>query len=161
MLRRVAIVVASSVLVLAGSAAVLRAIDFGSQNQPLISQAPDRPARRELGLMRELNLSADQMTKIQQIRLRYRDGLQRDRAAARQAQQELRTLMAGKATDNEIQEKFRQLQALRTKTAEMQFNSMLEMRNVLTLEQRQKFAERMEKRRGETYDRFRERAAGI
>lgn len=161
MLRRVAIVAASSVLVLAGSAAVLRAIDFGGQTQPLISQAPDRPARREMGLMRELNLSADQMTNIQQIRSRYRDQLQQDRAAARQAQQELRTLMAGNAPDNQIRDKFRQLQALRTKAAEAQFNSMLEMRNVLTLEQRQKFAERMEKRRGDMRDRVRERLLGI
>jgi periplasmic protein CpxP/Spy len=161
MLRRVAIVAASTVLVLAGSAAVLRAIDFGSQNQSFISQAPDQSGKREMGLMRELNLSADQMNQIQQIRSRYRDQLQRDRTAARQAQQELRTLMAGNATDEQIREKFRQVQALRTKTAEAQFNSMLEMRNVLTPEQRQKFAERMEKRRGEMRERFRERMPGV
>lgn len=155
MLRRVAIVAASTVLVLAGSAAVLRAIDFGGQNQPgLISQAPDRPAKRDMGLMRELNLSVDQMNKIQQIRSRYRDELQRDRTAARQAQQELRTLMAGNARDEEIREKFRQVQSLRAKAAEAQFNSMLEMRDVLSVEQRQKFAERMEKRRGEMRERI-------
>ncbi|MCU0548183.1 MAG: Spy/CpxP family protein refolding chaperone [Leptolyngbya sp. Prado105] len=160
MLRRVAIVVASTVLVLVGSAAVLQAIDFRNPNER-IAQAPDRPGKRGMGLMRDLNLSSDQMTRIQQIRSRYRDQLERDRTTARQAQQELRTLMAGNATDDQIRDKFRQVQALRTRTAEAQFNSMLEMRGVLTPEQRQKFAERMEKRRGEMREQGRDRMPGI
>jgi protein CpxP len=162
MLRRVAIVAASTVLVLVGSAAVLRAIDFGSQNSSAIAQAPtERPGKRGLGLMRDLNLSVEQMKSIQQIRSRYRDQLESDRTAARQAQQELRKLMAGNAKDDEIRDKFRQVQSLRAKAAEAQFNSMLEMRGVLTQEQRQKFAERMEKQRGEMRERFRERMPGI
>ncbi|MBW4439719.1 MAG: Spy/CpxP family protein refolding chaperone [Plectolyngbya sp. WJT66-NPBG17] len=167
MLRRVAIVVASTVMVLVGSAAVLRAVDFRqAQSNDAIAQAPDRPApnrsgRGEMGLMRELNLSADQMTKIQQIRTRYRDELKSDRDAARQAQQELRTLMAGTATDNQIREKFRQVKDLRAKAADAQFNSMLEIRNVLSPEQRQKFADRMEKQRGGMRDRLPGRTPGI
>jgi periplasmic protein CpxP/Spy len=153
MLRRIAIVAASTVLVFVGSAAVLRAIDFG--NQP-VAQAPDGRSR---GFMRDLNLSTDQMSKIQQIRSRYRDQLESDRTSARQAQQELRQLMAGSAADDQIREKFRQVQSLRAKTAEAQFNSMLEMRSILTPEQRQKFAQRMEKRRTEM--RGRERMPGI
>lgn len=157
MLRRVAIVVTSAVLVLAGSAAVLRAVD-SQQAQPnkLIAQAPipNRPGRGEMGLIRDLNLSADQMAKIQQIRSRYRDELKNDRDAARQAQQELQTLMAGTATDTQIREKFRQVKDLRAKAADAQFNSMLEIRNVLSVEQRQKFADRMEKKRGGMRDRL-------
>jgi Spy/CpxP family protein refolding chaperone len=114
-----------------------------------------------MGLMRELNLSADQMTRIQQVRTRYRDELKRDRDAARQAQQELRTLMAGTASDNQIREKYRQVKDLRAKAADVQFNSMLEMRNVLTPEQRQKFAERMDKQRGGMRDRMPERSPGL
>ncbi|BAU13153.1 putative Spy protein [Leptolyngbya sp. NIES-3755] len=155
MLRRVAIVVASTVLIVVGSAAVLRAIDFRQSNH-FIAQAPspgDRPGRGEMGLLRELNLSADQTSRIQQIRSRYRDQMKRDRDAARQAQQELRTLMAGTANDDQIREKFRQVKELRTKAADAQFNSMLEIRNVLTPEQRQRFAERMEQRRGRMRDR--------
>lgn len=162
MLRRVAIVVASSVLVLVGSAAVLRAIDFRQPDS--ISQVPpagDRPGRGEMGLMRELNLSADQMSRIQQIRSRYREQLKSDRDAARQAQQELRTLMAGTASDVQIREKYRQVKELRTKIADAQFNSMLEIRNVLNPEQRQRFAQRMEQRRGRMRDRLPERNPGI
>lgn len=150
MLRRIAIGAASTVLVLAASAAVLRAVDFrSSRSTEAIAQhspTPNRSAKSETGLMRELNLSADQMTKIQQIRSRYRDQLKRDRDAARQAQQELRTLMAGTASDDQIREQYRQVKDLRAKAADTQFNSMLEIRNVMTPEQRQKFAQRMERR---------------
>lgn len=149
MLRRVGIVVASTILVLVGSAAVLRAIDF-RQSQAAIAQAPtnNHPAKGEMRLLSELNLSADQMNRIQQIRSRDRDQLNSDRDAARQAQQDLRTLMAGTASDDQIREKYSQVKALRTKIADAQFNSMLEIRDVLSPEQRQKFAQRMEQRRG-------------
>ncbi|MER3434769.1 MAG: Spy protein [Leptolyngbya sp. ERB_1_1] len=167
MLRRVAIIAASAVLALVGSAAVLRAVDFRQAQltdpiaQAPSSPAPNRPGRGEMGLMRELNLSADQMTKIQQIRTRYRDELQNDREAARKAQQELRTLMAGTATDDQIREKYRQVKDLRAKAADAQFNSMLEIRNVLNPEQRQKFADRMEKQRGRMRGRFPGRTPGV
>lgn len=162
MLRRAAIVVASTVLVVVGSAAVLRAIDF-RQSNAVIAQAPsqgDRPGRGEMGLLRDLNLSADQMNRIQQIRSRYREQLKSDRDAARQAQQELRTLMAGSASDDQIREKFRQVRDLRTKLADAQFSSMLEIRNVLTPEQRQRFAQRMEQRGGRMRDRLPGRTPG-
>ncbi|MBE9011397.1 Spy/CpxP family protein refolding chaperone [Pseudanabaenaceae cyanobacterium LEGE 13415] len=163
MLRRVAIVVASTIFVVVGSAAVLRAIDFRQSND-VIAQAPspsDRPGRGEMGLLRELNLSPDQLNRIQQIRSRYRDQMKSDRDAARQAQQELRTLMAGSASDDQIREKFRQVKELRTKVADAQFNSMLEIRNVLTPEQRQRFAQRMEQRRGRMRDRLPVQSPGI
>ncbi|HTL88715.1 MAG TPA: Spy/CpxP family protein refolding chaperone [Leptolyngbya sp.] len=156
MLRRASIIVASTALVLVGGAAVLR--EVGTRQAQSVEMretpTPNRPGQGEMGLMRELNLSADQMSKIQQVRTRYRDELKRDRDAARQAQQELRTLMAGNATDDQIREKYRQVKDLRTKIADAQFNSMLEMRNVLTPEQRQKFAARMDKQRGGMYDRM-------
>ena len=173
MLRRVVLVAASTVLVLIGGAAVLRSVDV-RQAQSVemrdaemrdaemrsIAQAPNRPNKGEMGLMRELNLSSDQMTKIQQIRTRYRDQLKSDRDSARQAQQDLRTLMAGNATDDQIRDKYRQVKDLRAKVADAQFNSTLEIRNVLAPEQRQKFAARMEKRRGEMRDRVPNRAPG-
>ena len=163
MLRRAVMIAASTVLILIGGAAVLRSVDTRQAQSVEMkdsAQTPNRPARNEMGLMRELNLSADQMTKIQQVRTRYRDQLKSDRDAARQAQQELRTLMAGTATDDQIREKYRQVKDLRAKAADTQFNSMLEMRNVLTPEQRQKFAERMDKQRGEAPDRMPGRTPG-
>ncbi|MDX2098091.1 MAG: Spy/CpxP family protein refolding chaperone [Leptolyngbyaceae cyanobacterium bins.59] len=96
------------------------------------------------GFLRDLNLSQDQIQKIQAIRNQYKDRMNQRRQAFQQAQRELRTLMAGTASRGQVQEKFRQVQSLRQQLEELHFNSMLEMREVLTPEQRQKFADRMQ-----------------
>ncbi|MGV0028255.1 Spy/CpxP family protein refolding chaperone [Phormidesmis priestleyi] len=115
-----------------------------------VAQSPAAPPikQRGMGWLRDLDLSADQMQKIRSIRGQYQDKLMSQRQAARQAQRELRILMAGDASVEEIRQKYREVQTLHQQVADTQFNSMLEMRQVLTPQQRQKFAERMEQRRG-------------
>jgi Spy/CpxP family protein refolding chaperone len=103
---------------------------------------------RGMGWLRDLDLSPDQMQKIQSIRGQYQDKLVSQRQAARQSQRELRTLMAGDASVDAIRQKYREAQTLKQQVANTQFDSMLEMRQVLTPQQRQKFAERMEQKRG-------------
>ncbi|NJR49148.1 MAG: Spy/CpxP family protein refolding chaperone [Leptolyngbyaceae cyanobacterium CSU_1_3] len=102
-----------------------------------------------MGWLRDLNLSSEQMQQMRSIRGRYKNQLMSKRQAARQAQQELRSLMSGGATAGQIREKYRQAQTLHQQLADTQFNSLLEMREILTPQQRQKFAERMERHRRE------------
>ncbi|KAM3115815.1 Spy/CpxP family protein refolding chaperone [Phormidesmis sp. 146-33] len=112
-----------------------------------VAQSPDPLVRqRGMGWLRDLDLSPDQMQKMRSIRKQYQDKLVSQRQAARQSQQELRTLMAGDASVEAIRQKYREAQTLRQQVADTQFNSMLEMRQVLTPQQRQKFAERMDQR---------------
>lgn len=98
------------------------------------------------GWLERLNLTPDQKQRIQSIRQRYKDPLKQRRAALRQARQELRSLMAGNASQNQIQDKFRQVQSLQQQLAEVQFNSMSEIREILTPEQRQRLAQIMQDR---------------
>jgi periplasmic protein CpxP/Spy len=114
-----------------------------------VAQSPVVPPMRQpgMGWLRDLDLSPDQMQKIRAIRGQYQEKLMSQRQAARQAQRELRTLMAGDASIEEIRQKYRTVQTLHQQVADTQFNSLLEMRQVLTPPQRQKFAERMEQRR--------------
>lgn len=158
MIRRTAIVAASTAIALVSGAVIYKTVEHRqAQAQAIawsdsIAQASpgDRPASSDrMRGLQDLNLSADQMTRIQQIRTRYREQLKGDRDALRQADQDLRSLMAGTASDDQIRAKQRQVRDLRIKLGDAQFNSMLEMRNVLTPEQRQKFAQRMEKRRSD------------
>lgn len=106
----------------------------------------DPMQRPGMGWLQELNLSNDQMQRIQTIRQQYRDRIRADREAARQAQQELRRLMASNLPSDRVRDQYRQTQAAREKAAATQFESMLAMREVLTVEQRQKLAEHMQKR---------------
>jgi Spy/CpxP family protein refolding chaperone len=56
--------------------------------------------------------------------------------------------MASTASQNQIREKYRQVETLKQQVADIKFESMLAMREVLTPEQRRQFAERKQNRWG-------------
>jgi periplasmic protein CpxP/Spy len=115
-----------------------------------IAQASPRfgkPPRE--GWLRELNLSRDQIQKIREIRDRYKERLTQQRQAARQAQKELRELVSGNASPEQIRQKHDQAQSLQQELASTRIESMLAIREVLTVEQRQKLSEVM-RQRGQT-----------
>jgi periplasmic protein CpxP/Spy len=119
---------------------------FGSETLLAQQQQQQRPSQRQEGFLKELNLTPQQISRMQAIRNQSKAQISQRQQAARQAQQELRSLMSGTAPKSQIQDKFRQVQALRQQTAELQFNNLLEMREILTPEQRRKFSESMAKR---------------
>ena len=102
-----------------------------------------RPVRKE-NWLQELNLNKEQIQKIQQIRRQYQDRLTQQRQSVKQAQQSLKDLMASKdASSEQIRQKFNQVQTLQQTLADTRMESMLAIRNVLTIEQRQKLTEFM------------------
>ncbi len=110
------------------------------------TQSPRRSSRpeRKENWLQELNLSKEQIQKIQQIRRQYQDRLTQQRQSVKQAQQSLKDLMAsGSASSEQIRQKFSQVQTSQQTLAETRMESMLAIRNVLTSEQRQKLSELM------------------
>jgi Spy/CpxP family protein refolding chaperone len=95
----------------------------------------------------QLNLTADQKQKMQAVRDRYKDQISQRMQAVRQARQELATMMTGTANASEMREKHRQIMGLRQQLEEVQFESTLAMREVLTPEQRSQLAQMMQQRR--------------
>lgn len=137
-------------------AAVTMAVSAPNQLPQIIAQQPqrpDHPGGNEDRLFEQLNLTQAQKQQIQAIRNQYKGQLTQSRQAVRQAQEELKTLMTGTASANQIREKHRQVLTLRQKLEELQFESMLAMREVLTPEQRKQFGQMMQQRR----DNFRDR----
>lgn len=116
--------------------------DAIAQNQP-----GNRPGGKEGGMFEKLNLSADQKQKMQAIRDRYKDQISQRMQAVRQARQELQVMMAGTGNVSQMREKHRQIMGLRQQLEEVQFESMLGMREVLTPEQRGQLAQLMQQRR--------------
>lgn len=114
------------------------------------------PDPKELGWLKDLNLSADQVQKMRAIHNQYKDKISQGRQSARQSRQELQALMAGEASEAQIREKYSQVKTLKQQVADAQFESILATRNVLNPEQRRKFASRMLKRQ-QPGDRPRER----
>ncbi|MGI0489013.1 Spy/CpxP family protein refolding chaperone [Pantanalinema rosaneae CENA516] len=142
-------------LILALGATVTFATAPSLSPQP-IAQRPTG-SESDRGWLRQLNLTPDQLKQIRAIRSRYKEPLEDKRQALRQARQELQTLMSGNASTAEIQQKFDQIQPLRQELMRMQFNSLLEIRQVLTVEQRQKFGDIQQRRHGNVRNRLRER----
>ena len=109
------------------------------------TQSP-RSARKE-NWLQELNLSKEQIQKIQAIRRQYQDRLTQQRQSVKQAQQALKDLMAsGDASSEQIRQKFNQVQTMQQTLADTRMESMLAIRTVLTVEQRQKMTELMRQR---------------
>ncbi len=109
----------------------------------LQSPRRSRPQRKE-NWLQELNLNKEQIQKIQAIRRQYQDRLTQQRQSVKQAQQALKDLMAsGDAPSEQIRQKFNQVQTMQQTLADTRMESMLAIRNVLTVEQRQKLTELM------------------
>ena len=127
-----------------------------SPNPPAPDSNAKNPDAREMGWLKDLNLSADQVQKMHAIRSQYKDKISQGRQTVRQSRQELQALMASDASEAQIREKYQQVKTLKQQVADAQFESMLATRNVLNLEQRRKFASHMLKQRQNEGDRPRE-----
>ena len=131
-----------------GSATAATAVPNPVEPQTIAqNQRPNRPGGKQGGMFDQLNLSADQKQKMQAVRDRYKDQVSQRMQAVRQARQELETMMAGTASASQMREKHRQIIGLRQQLEEVQFESTLAMREVLTPEQRSQLAQMMQQRR--------------
>lgn len=97
-------------------------------------------------LMEQLNLSQAQMQELEEIQQKYQEQFSQQRQELHQAQEELSELMVGTASTGQIRNKYRQVSRLRQQMGNLHFESFLEMREVLTPEQRRQFAEQMQRR---------------
>jgi len=145
-----------------GSAVALA--DTNPPSPQVFAQKPDgsmRPQRvgdsrgvsHRSRLMQELNLTQEQMQRLDALHQQSKKQMEQPRQALRQAKQDLANLMASNADENAIRAKHNQLQQLQQQMANVRFQNMLEMRKVLTPEQRQRFAQLMQQRRGNSRNR--------
>ncbi|MEW6491552.1 MAG: Spy/CpxP family protein refolding chaperone [Cyanobacteriota bacterium] len=131
-------------LVFGGAIALVKPSSFFSQSmaQNLGEQKPE--VQGELKFMAQLNLTQEQQQKLRRIHTLYKDKIFQRKQAVRQATQELRSLMVGTASSEEIRAKFQEVQTLRQQLEDVSLESMLAMREVFTPTQRNQFARLME-----------------
>ena len=98
----------------------------------------------EFKLMEQLNLTPEQRQKLRGIYYQYKDGIIERKQSVRQATKELRELMVSNASAQEVRAKYKQVEAVRQQLEAASFESMIEMRDVLTPTQRSQFAQLME-----------------
>ncbi len=97
-----------------------------------------------------LRLTASQKQQLLQLRQREKPAQERQRELMQRAEelsQEIAELMGQEVPPTEILRKFDEMQRLRQEAARMQFERLLEMREILTLEQRQRMVSWISRRR--------------
>ena len=104
--------------------------------------------------IQELNLTEQQQRQIREIRQKYQGQISQQQQELKSARQQLRDMMVGTESNSAIRAKHRQVARLKQNLGELRFETMLEMREVLTPEQRRKFAQMIEQRWERARNRF-------
>ncbi|MEL6496030.1 MAG: Spy/CpxP family protein refolding chaperone [Cyanobacteria bacterium J06623_7] len=137
------------------NAAELKQIDQ-NQDWGIEMRNPTTIARRgkkgDLGakmerLLQQLDLTAEQSQQIETIKERSRTAMEGLREQLQAQRQEMRSLLASEATTEEIRARHQETQNLHQQLGNNRFATMLEIREILTLEQRAEMAELIDSRR--------------
>ncbi|NEQ83828.1 MAG: periplasmic heavy metal sensor [Moorea sp. SIO2I5] len=109
-------------------------------------EGQQHPKSSKHRLMRQLKLDQVQRQQLKAIKLEYEESIIDLRQEMSQAKQILSELMVGTADRETIRTQYRQVQLLNQQLGELHFESMLQMREVMTPEQRIQFAQFMRQR---------------
>lgn len=90
-------------------------------------------------LVRELNLTTEQKKEIQAIRRHYQQQIALRTKTIGFLEKQLTEMIAGNNSASAIRAKHRELMILHQQIGDLRFESMLATREILTIEQRQKF----------------------
>lgn len=104
----------------------------------------DMPSGR---VLQQLNLSTEQLQKLKAIRDRDQTPMRELAKQSRQANKELRDLLAGTESSDVIRTKHTQVLNLQQELQKQHFETMLAMREILTPQQRSQLNEIMQKNR--------------
>ena len=88
-----------------------------------------------------------QTDKIMAIRNQNQQEIRQSLQELLNAQEEFNTMISGSETENQLRQKHDQVLRLRKKLAELRFNNILKIREVLTPKQLQQWYKLMEQRR--------------
>ena len=135
------------------------------QDRLFIAQtsSPQPPENRPRGmdnsrerLIEQLKLTNDQKSKVDAIRQKYQEKTKKLRETLRSNEQELNSLLSNNASDRDIRAKHQQVSRNRQEMSNLQFESFLEIRQVLTPAQRTEFSQLMQERRANSRNRGRQ-----
>lgn len=111
--------------------------------------AKSKEAPRAMGMMKvlqQLDLTAEQKEKLKELRKNRKDGGhgKENVEEVRKLRQELKEKFASNASDSELRKINDKMKSLRSSKTDLRFERMMEVRAILTVEQRKKFQDLME-----------------
>ncbi len=148
MLLRPGYILSLLMVTLTGCTAVANSNPVTSQLIPS-PEGQQHPKSTKHRLMRQLKLDQVQRQQLKAIKLEYEDSIIDLRQEVSQAKQTLSDLMVGTADRETIRTQYQQVQLLNQQLGKLHFESMLQMREVMTPEQRIQFAQFMRQRRNQ------------
>lgn len=111
--------------------------------------AGEAPGDRGPRWLQDLDLSPEQLEQMQAIRAQYDDQMRDQHDQLRTARDEMHELLKDPDTSTDrLRQQHAALQTLQQSLGDLRFESMLEMRELLTPAQRATLAERMDQRHG-------------
>jgi Spy/CpxP family protein refolding chaperone len=144
-LRHTLFLAAVPVLLSVGATAAL-AQGFQPDDIQTVAQRGPRGDRAEK-LIEQLDLSEEQAEQIRAIREQSRAANEDLFEEVQQAREQMQSLLSSGASNAELEQQHERMQALHQQMGDRRFQTMLQIREVLTPEQQQQLAELMEQRR--------------
>lgn len=127
---------------------IQESLDMGHVAQRMKHGKRGRRGQHMDKLIQQLDLSPEQSEQVEAIREESKAAAEDLKEQMRSQHEEMKSLMASDASTEEIRIQYQEGQALRQEIGNNRFETMLEIREVLTPEQRAKIAELIEQRRG-------------
>ncbi len=104
--------------------------------------------RDSMGMMiKSLDLSAEQLAKIKELRKNHWDAMKAKRAEMKSGVSGMMSVMSATASEDSLRTDYKKFKALRDELDQERFEMMLSIRKILTDEQRKKASELMQNQR--------------
>lgn len=113
---------------------------------PVVAHGRRNRGRHRDSWLQELNLTLEQLERIQTIKEQSWENMSSLKEQMRAAREEMRSLMAGTGTPQRLRQQHQQIQGIRNQLSNQRFETILAIREVLTPQQRAKMAELIEER---------------
>lgn len=104
-----------------------------------VQRKRDPGERHMRRMIEQLGLTDEQVTQLKAIHEKQREALSHKRDKAKVAQEVLSALLKTDASESELWEKYKILKTARSEMEDLRFKQVLEIRSILTPEQRLKF----------------------
>ncbi len=143
---------------------------FALQNQPSVNHTQVEPSviaqrmdsdsfrerinERRQELQRELNLTSEQSEKIREIHEEAKEDLKDLHQKLKEEREEMRSLLASNANTNRLRQQHEKIQVLKERFDDQRFETMLDVREILTPDQRSQMSELMLERGERRGNRF-------
>lgn len=133
-----------------GLAIVIILVGWGVGDFPSLPRehplAPVALAQTQEGWLQQLDLTPEQLRQIQAIYRRYQEQLSSSRRETLLARRTLGDLLIQNASSEDIRQQYQRFQDLERQVTDLRFEILLEVRSILTPDQRQRMAELLRQR---------------